>query len=48
MIVRLRELAIRVFSSVSRRRSGLALDQELQSHLEMATEWHLRRGLTLE
>jgi putative ABC transport system permease protein len=48
MIARLRALAMRVFASVFHRGSGLALDQELQSHLDMSIEWHLRQGLTPE
>jgi predicted permease len=48
MIARLRALAMRVFASVFHRGSGLALDQELQSHLDMSIEWHLRQGLTIE
>ena len=47
MIARLRALAIRVFDSVFRRGSD-ALDDELQSHLDMAIEWNLRRELTPE
>jgi predicted permease len=48
MTARLRALAIRVFTAVFRRGSGLAFDEELQSHLDMAIEWNLRQGLPLE
>jgi hypothetical protein len=48
MMARLRALAIRVFASVFRRGSDFALDEELQSHLDMAIEWNLRQGLTPE
>src|SRR5258706_10693364 len=45
---RVRALAIRIFASVFRRGSDGALDEELQSHLDMAIEWNLRQGLTPE
>ncbi len=48
MMVRLRALAIRVVASVFRRSSDGALDEEMQSHLDMAIEWNLRQGLTPE
>jgi len=48
MIARLRALGIRVFTSVFRRGADVALDEELQSHLDMAVEWNLRQGLTPE
>ncbi len=48
MMERLRALAIRAFTSVFRRGSDEALDEELQSHIDMAIEWNLRRGLTPE
>ena len=47
-MARLRALAIRAFASVFRRGSDGALDEELQSHLDMAIEWNLRQGLTPE
>jgi putative ABC transport system permease protein len=46
MIARLRALVIRLFGAVFRRASDDGLDEELRSHLEMAIEWNLRRGLT--
>ena len=48
MIPRFRAFAIRVFASVFRRGSEAGLDEELESHLDMAIEWYRREGLTLE
>ncbi len=48
MFARLRALAIRIFASFFKRGADEALDDELQSHLEMAIEWNLRQGLTPE
>jgi predicted permease len=48
MTPRLRPFVIRLFASVFRRGSDAALDQELQSHLDMAIEWNIRRGMTPE
>ena len=48
MRARLRSMVIRIFGSLFRHSSDHALDEELQSHLEMATEWRLRQGLNPE
>jgi putative ABC transport system permease protein len=48
MMARLRAFAIRAFTLIFRRGSDAALDEELQSHLDMAIEWNLRQGLTPE
>jgi putative ABC transport system permease protein len=48
MMAPLRAFVIRLFAFVFRRGSDVALDDELQSHLDMAIEWNLRQGLTPE
>jgi macrolide transport system ATP-binding/permease protein len=44
----LRSLAARVAGLLRRRSLDADLDEELRSHLEMAVEWNLRRGLSAE
>ena len=48
MMAWLRAVAIRLFTSVFRRGGDGALDEEMQAHLDLAIEWHVRRGLTPE
>jgi len=48
MMIWLRALAIRLFASVFRRGTDRALDEEMQAHLDLAIEWHVRGGLTPE
>jgi putative ABC transport system permease protein len=45
---RFRALAVRAYAWLFRPGSDAALEDELQSHLDMAVEWHLRHGLTPE
>ena len=48
MIPRFRAFALRVFASVFRRGAEAGLDEELEAHLDMAIEWYVREGFTLE
>src|SRR5215471_9647894 len=44
----LRTLAARVVALLRRRNLDADLDQELRSHLEMAVEWNLQRGMSAQ